>query len=68
MNKIKFWIDNARSIALPQSILPSLLAISVSALHDGFSWWMAIVALFGVICAHLGALSGCGCDKCQSCL
>ena len=54
MNKIKFWIDNARSIALPQSVLPALLAISMGALHDGFSWWMAVVALFGVICAHLG--------------
>ena len=54
MNKIKFWIDNARPIALPQSVLPSLLAISVSALHADFSWWMAIVAVFGVICAHLG--------------
>lgn len=54
MNKIKFWIDNSRPISLPQSILPSLLAISVSALHADFSWWMAIVALFGVICAHLG--------------
>ena len=54
MNKIKFWIDNARPIALPQSVLPALLAISMGALHDGFSWWMAIVALFGVICAHLG--------------
>ena len=54
MNKIKFWCDNARTIALPQSILPALFAISLSALHDGFSWWMAIVALLGVICAHLG--------------
>ena len=54
MNKIKFWIDNARPIALPQSVLPALLAISMGALHDGFSWWMAVVALFGVICAHLG--------------
>lgn len=54
MNKVKFWCDNARTIALPQSVLPALLAISMGALHDGFSWWMAIVALFGVICAHLG--------------
>ena len=54
MKKIGFWIDNARTIALPQSILPALCAISLGALHDGFSWWMAIVALLGVICAHLG--------------
>jgi 1,4-dihydroxy-2-naphthoate octaprenyltransferase len=54
MKKIGFWIDNARTIALPQSILPALCAISLGALHDGFSWWMTIVALLGVICAHLG--------------
>lgn len=54
MNKIKFWIDNARPIALPQSILPSLLAISMAGLHENFSWWIALVALLGVICAHLG--------------
>ena len=54
MSKLKFWIDNARTIALPQSVLPALLAISMGALHDGFSWWMSIIALFGVICAHLG--------------
>ena len=29
MNKIGFWIDNARTIALPQSILPALFAISL---------------------------------------
>ena len=54
MNKINFWIKNARSIALPQSVLPALLAISMGALHEGFSWWMALVSLFGIICAHLG--------------
>ena len=54
MNKIKFWFDNARTIALPQSILPTLFAISLSALHYNFSWWLAIVSLIGVICAHLG--------------
>ena len=54
MNTLKFWIKNARDIALPQSILPALLAVSMAAAHPDFSWWPALVALFGVVCAHLG--------------
>lgn len=54
MNTLKFWIKNARDIALPQSILPALLAVSMAAVHPDFSWWLALVALFGVACAHLG--------------
>lgn len=54
MNTLKFWIKNARDIALPQSILPALLAVSMAAVHPDFSWWPALVALFGVACAHLG--------------
>lgn len=54
MNTLKFWIKNARDIALPQSILPALLAVSMAAVHPDFSWWSALVALFGVVCAHLG--------------
>ena len=47
-------IRNARDIALPQSLLPALLAVSMAAVHPDFSWWLALVALFGVVCAHLG--------------
>ena len=54
MNTLNFWIKNARDIALPQSILPALLAVSMAAVHPDFSWWPALVALFGVVCAHLG--------------
>ena len=54
MNQVQFWIKNARDIALPQSILPALLAIAAAVKHDDFSWWLALVALFGIICAHLG--------------
>ena len=54
MNTLKFWIKNARDIALPQSILPALLAVSMAAVHPELSWWPALVALFGVVCAHLG--------------
>lgn len=54
MNKIGFWINNARHIALPQSILPALLAFAMAGTHLDFSWWLGLVALFGIICAHLG--------------
>lgn len=54
MNKVRFWIKNARSIALPQSILPSLLAIALASRFESFSLWLSLVALFGVLCAHLG--------------
>lgn len=54
MNTIRFWISNARSIALPQSILPSLLTIAMVAHLPSFTWWMALIALIGVMCAHLG--------------
>ena len=53
-NKLTFWIKNARSIALPQSIVPAILAISIASYHPDFSWWLALIALFGVVCAHLG--------------
>ncbi|MCM1177449.1 MAG: prenyltransferase [Bacteroides sp.] len=53
-NAIGFWIDNARAIALPQSVLPAILAVSMSAALPGFSWWLSLAAVFGVACAHLG--------------
>lgn len=65
MNTVHFWIKNARSIALPQSLLPALLAVSAamvtpatdSAILFGaydFKWWLAALAVFGIACAHLG--------------
>ena len=53
MNKVAFWLKNARSIALPQSVLPAALAIAVAAKHEGFSLWLALLALVGIIAAHL---------------
>ena len=54
MNGIGFWMKNARQVSLPQSMLPVLLAVGMSLRHDGFSLWLALVAAFGVGCAHLG--------------
>lgn len=54
MNKIGFWIKNARHIALPQSVLPALLALAMAATHADFSWGLGLIALLGIILAHLG--------------
>ncbi|MFI3297642.1 MAG: prenyltransferase [bacterium] len=52
--RLKFWINNARHISLPQSVTPALLAVSMAAFHDGFSWLLALLAVIGVAFAHLG--------------
>ena len=54
MNKLKFWIDNARSVALPQSLLPCITAIVLSIGYDGFFWPLAIPVVLGIAAAHLG--------------
>lgn len=61
---LKFWLNNARTVALPQSVTPALAAICLAAsrwnraFYEGssvydFSLWLALIALLGVICAHL---------------
>ncbi|MBO5974438.1 MAG: prenyltransferase [Paludibacteraceae bacterium] len=54
MKKLLFWIKNARSIALPQSLLPAILAITMAAKYEEFSLWLSLIALIGVVFAHLG--------------
>jgi 1,4-dihydroxy-2-naphthoate octaprenyltransferase len=54
MNTIKFWLDNARPMALPQSVLPALTAVALSIHSDDFVWWLAVLAVLGVMLAHLG--------------
>jgi len=53
MNTIKFWYDNSRPIALPQSVLPAILAICLATACTDFSLWLGILALIGVAFAHL---------------
>ena len=55
MSVIVSWIRNARSVALPQSALPALVAIFFAAKSDSFSLTLSVVALLGVMSAHLGA-------------
>ena len=65
--QIKFWFNNARSVALPQSVTPAVASICFTigtvgmypTLHQGtlnnvhFNLLLALVALLGVVCAHL---------------
>ncbi|GHT26317.1 1,4-dihydroxy-2-naphthoate octaprenyltransferase [Bacteroidia bacterium] len=53
MNKIRFWVQNARSKSLPQSLLPAVLALCMASQKEDFSFWLGILAVLGVICCHL---------------
>lgn len=53
MNKdFKFWLNNARPIALPQSLLPALTAVALS-YGGAFNWIAAIASIIGVTFLHL---------------
>lgn len=54
MNIVSFWYDNARPKALPQSLLPAILAVCMAAGSPGFSWPLALLAVMGVLFGHLG--------------
>lgn len=53
MKKLVYWIQNARAYALPQSVLPSLVAVFMAVGNEGFSVGLSIVAVLGVMLAHL---------------
>ncbi|MDR2086291.1 MAG: prenyltransferase [Dysgonamonadaceae bacterium] len=53
MNIVRFWIRNARSRALPQSFLPAILAFCLASPEKGFSVYLGIIAIAGVIAGHL---------------
>ncbi len=54
MNKISFWLDNARPIALPQSLLPTFAAVAIASASGSFAWLIAVFCVVGVVFAHLG--------------
>ena len=54
MNKFKFWLNNARPISLPQSLLPALTAVALTYGQGQFSVIAAIASIIGVIALHLG--------------
>lgn len=64
MNKFKFWLNNARTVALPQSVMPAIMALCIIGSQSSwggfwqfgqgyFSLPLAIIALIGIVCAHL---------------
>lgn len=54
MKIIRTWIKNARAIALPQSLFPAILAFCMAIQINGYSVWLGLLAIMGVICGHLG--------------
>ena len=53
MKKLLYWIQNARAYALPQSVLPALVAVFMATGNENFSIGLSIVAVLGVMLAHL---------------
>ena len=53
MNIIRFWYRNARPTALPQSLLPAILALCMASRYEGFSIYLGVLAVFGAIMGHL---------------
>lgn len=51
-NKLSFWLQNARPISLPQSLLPALTAVALSYGASQFSWIAAIASIVGVVFLH----------------
>ena len=54
MKKFRFWLNNARPISLPQSLLPALTAVALTYGQGQFSVIAAVASIIGVITLHLG--------------
>ena len=48
-----FWWKNARPVALPQSLMPAVLAVCLASGMPDFSIYMSVLAVMGVALAHL---------------
>lgn len=54
MKLIHFWFKNARYVALPQSVMPAILAVCMAVNAPDFSFLQALLAVLGVMFGHLG--------------
>jgi 1,4-dihydroxy-2-naphthoate octaprenyltransferase len=54
MKKLKIWMQNARKASLAQSMLPAILAVVIAINEAEFNIFLAILAVLGVVSAHLG--------------
>ena len=50
---ISFWWRTSRAFSLGQTVFASAVAVCVAMIYPQFNLWFALVAVFGVICAHL---------------
>lgn len=53
MASIKQWFHNARPTALPQSLMPAVLALVLVINQSDFNLICGLLAVIGVACAHL---------------
>ncbi|MBO4489699.1 MAG: prenyltransferase [Bacteroidales bacterium] len=53
MKRLLYWIQNARAYALPQSVLPGLVALCLPIGDPAYSVWLGLLAIFIVAIAHL---------------
>lgn len=51
---IKKWLYNARSFAVPQNLMPSILTVIMAIGVPGFNPWLGLLAVLGVCLVHLG--------------
>lgn len=54
MNKLAFWLDCTRAYSLPMSVTAWAIAFAFGFFNKG-NILFGLLALFGIICAHLGA-------------
>ena len=54
LKRIRFWIWHARPMAIPQSLMPAILAVCMASRHEGFSLLLGLLAALGVVAGHLG--------------
>ncbi len=54
-NSIINWLNNARAVSLVQSFIPCLLAFLFALKTPNSNWALGLVAIFGVLIAHLSA-------------
>ncbi len=55
MKTFLIWFKNARYAAIPQSLLPALVALCFASQTPGFSIILGVVSVIGVVFAHLGS-------------
>ena len=60
-NIFSVWLKNGRVGATMQSLMPSILAVTIAIGAETFSWWIAAIAVLGVWCArNFAILRYCG--------